>query len=101
MRIICDNFRKNNYCLTYSTYVSFRHGSHGDSRTSAVIPALSGRTNVILADGHIETMDFIKLDPKGFRTYATTNAPFRYPNGDDSDSSQCIIYLPYKSVPKM
>lgn len=101
IRIIFDNFRKNNYTVTYSTYVSFRHGSGGDDRTSATVPTASGRANVVLADGHVETMDFAKLDPKGAKTGATTNAALRFPNGDDSDTSQCIIYMPYVSVPKM
>ena len=63
--VIFDNFQKANYKITYSTYVSFRHGA--DTRTTATEPANSGRANVILADGHVETMSFAKFVPKGFK----------------------------------
>ncbi len=100
IRIIFDNFRKDNYTITYSTYASFRHGSGGDPRSTATVPNAAARTNVVLADGHVATMDFATLDPKGFKTNATTNAALRFPNGDDSDAAQCVIYMPYVSVPK-
>ena len=45
-------------------------------------------------------MSFAKFDPKGFKTNEATNAALRYPDGDDSDTSRCIINLPYSSVPK-
>ena len=92
MRIIMDNWDKSNYKAAYSTYVSFRHG--GDNRTTATVPGRGGRTNVILADGHVETMDFAQFDPTG----TSSNAPFRFPNGNNSDSSQCIIYMPYRQL---
>ena len=98
IRVIFDNFQKANYKITYSTYVSFRHGA--DTRTTATVPAASGRANVILADGHVETMSFAKFDPKGFKNNESTNAALRYPDGDDSDATRCIINLPYSSVPK-
>jgi len=98
IRIIFDNFQKDNYKIKYSSYASFRHG--GDDRTTAVVPGKAGRTNVILADGHAETMDFAKLDPSGAKTNTTTSAAMRFPNGNNSDTSQCIIYMPYVEVPK-
>ena len=100
IRIIVDNWQKNNYSITYSTYASFRH-SGGDNRSSAAnLPYRSARINVTLADGHVETMSLADFDPKGAQTGSTTNVGFRYPNGDDSDTSQCVIFTPHKVVPQ-
>ena len=63
--VIFDSFQKANCKITYSTYVSLRHGP--DTRPTATVHATSGRANVILADGHVETMSFAKFDPKGFK----------------------------------
>ncbi len=94
MRIIMDNWAKDNYKIVYSTYASFRHG--GDSRTSATVPSKGGRLNVVLADGHVENMDWNQFDPSG----ASSKVPFRFPNGNNSDTSQCIIYMPYQQLDK-
>lgn len=94
MRIIMDNWDKPNYKIVYSTYASFHHG--GDNRTKAEVPGKGGRLNVVLADGHVENMDFAQFDPSG----AASKVPFRFPNGDNSDTSMCIIYMPYSQLEK-
>jgi prepilin-type N-terminal cleavage/methylation domain-containing protein/prepilin-type processing-associated H-X9-DG protein len=99
IRIIFDNWQKNNYSVTYSAYASFRH-SGSDDREKASIPLRSAQTNVTFVDGHVDSMSFADFDPKGAMTATTTNAAFRYPDGNDSDTSQCVIFIPHKVVPQ-
>ena len=101
IRLVMDNWTKNDYKITYSTYVSVRHGG-GDGRTSATVPTNTNAIlNVVLADGHVESMSFAKFCPKTVSTGSAQSACLRFPDGNDSDANQCIVYQPYTSVPKM
>ncbi len=99
MRVIQDNWWKSAYAITYSVYASVRHGG-GDARATATVPPGGAKLNVLLADVHVESMSFARYCPKTVASGSAQSACLRFPDGIDSDTSQCIIYLPYHSVPK-